>query len=74
MRLTKNERAALIAINGGADVYDYQIAQTLRSMERTGSKLVRIVKAKGAPKDAAVRQPYFGAKVTAAGIRALAAV
>lgn len=71
MDLTERERAALTAVGGGADVYDYGIATTLREMQRAGSKLVRIVRPKRAPRNGTERQPYFGAKVTAAGVKAL---
>lgn len=53
----------------GADVWDRPQAHVCRELQTLG--LLRIVKARGAPKDGAMRQPFFGAKITAAGRRAL---
>ena len=53
----------------GADVWERAQAGVCRSLE--GRKLVRIVKAKNAPKDGAARQPYFGVKITSAGKKAI---
>lgn len=57
--LTKKEKSALALVRGGADVYDYGIALTLRALQKRG--LVTITKAMNAPKDGRARQPYFGA-------------
>jgi hypothetical protein len=73
-KLVKSDRDALEAVRGGADVYDYGIAKTLRALESTG--LVNIVKAgvkihgtKLPPSEA--RQPYFGAILTVKGHKRL---
>ena len=53
----------------GADVWERAQAGICRALE--DRKLVRIVKAKNAPKDGAARQPYFGVKITRAGMKAV---
>lgn len=69
--LTSLERSMLEYLVGvpGADVWDRSDAAVCRSLEP--HKLVRIVKAKNAPKDGAARQPYFGVKITRAGMKAI---
>ncbi|WP_341020963.1 hypothetical protein [Brevundimonas diminuta] len=68
---TDDERAMLEYLVGveGADIWNHAQAGVCRSLE--GRKLVRIVKAKNAPKDGAARQPYFGVKITRAGMKAI---
>ena len=53
----------------GCDVWSRHQAGVARSLETM--KLVRIVKARNAPKDGAMAQPYFGLKITKAGERAI---
>jgi len=53
----------------GADVWDFLDAKTGRELQDL--KLTRIVKARHAPKDGAMRQPYYGIKITAAGRKLL---
>ena len=57
-KLAKEEKSALKAVKGGADVYDYGIAKALRRLEKLG--LVRIVKLQG-DFTGVERMPYFGA-------------
>ena len=70
MKLTKPERAALLAVRDGADIYDYGIACALRSVQKKASAFLDITEALMAPEDGAKRQPYFGAIATSAGVRA----
>ena len=70
-KLTEEQRRIMTQIVDGADVYGYGEAMICRQLQR--ADLVRIVKAKNAPKDGAEKQPYFGAKLTAAGRKLLAA-
>ena len=58
MNLTKKEKEALKGVKGGADIYSYPLAFTLRKLEKKG--LVSICKAMDPPKDGAKQQPYFG--------------
>jgi hypothetical protein len=69
--LTTEQREMLEYLCGvsGADVWDRPDAGVCRSLEPL--KLVRIVKAKNAPKNGAARQPYFGVKITRAGMKAV---
>ena len=67
--MTKKERAVLHAVIRGGDVYDWGAAQLLRALAARG--FVAIVPAQGAPENGAMRQPYFGAILTAKGQRAL---
>lgn len=69
--LTDDQREMLDYLAGvsGADVWGSLDAATCRSLEPL--KLVEIVKAQQAPKDGAARQPYFGVKITQAGLEAI---
>lgn len=69
--LNKDQRELLeyLAAVPGCDVWSSFDARLARSLEPMG--LVRIVKAKNAPKDGALAQPYFGLKITKAGERAI---
>lgn len=69
--LSAAEMEILRLIGDGCDVFAYGIAFDIRRMEREGRGLVRIVRARG-KYHGAERLPYFGAKLTAAGRRALA--
>lgn len=71
--LDPHQRSLLLELAAmpGADVWDRPDAYLCRQLEPLG--LVRIVKARGAPANGALRQPYFGVKITAAGRRALIA-
>lgn len=53
----------------GCDVWSRHQAGVARSLEPL--KLVRIVKARNAPKNGALAQPYFGLKITRAGEKAI---
>jgi hypothetical protein len=55
----------LKSVRTGADVWERWAAKDCRHLETLG--LVRIVKARSAPKDGAMRQPYFGCVATARG-------
>lgn len=67
--LTPKQLETLVGIGNGCDVWGYTDAEAARALEKVG--LVKVVKAKFAPRDGAKRQPYFGAKRTAAGTRAV---
>lgn len=68
--LTKDQAKAILEIVGGADVYGYGLARTLRTMQRDGIGvgLFQITDAMDAPADGAKQQPYFGAIATDEGI------
>ena len=72
MELTKEQREAMVAVKGGADVYSYAIAMRLREVQRASPELIDIGRAMDPPTDGAVPQPYFGAVLTAAGKAAIA--
>lgn len=61
---------ALKLVFEGADVYRMDLAGKYRELQKRG--LVRIVKAKNAPKSGIEQQPYFGCIITAKGVRMLA--
>lgn len=69
--MSYNQRRMLDFLVGvpGCDVWERFDASICRELENL--KLVRIVKARNAPKDGAKRQPYFGVKITAAGRKAI---
>lgn len=68
--ITKEQAKAILEVVGGADVYGYSLAKTLRTMQRDGIGvgLFEITDAMDAPKDGAKQQPYFGAIATDEGI------
>lgn len=72
MKLTEEQKTVMCAVGDGADVWGNFEARICRELEKL--KMVRVVKAKNAPKNGAARQPYFGAKLTAAGRQALGRV
>ncbi len=59
------ERSAFVGALTGCDVYGYLEAVFPRRCQRAG--LVRVTRAKDAPKDGAAQQPYFGCVATAKG-------
>lgn len=65
--LTPEQICVLGLIKEGADVWGYSHASILRDVQRLHPQLLRIVKAKNAPKDGAAKRPYFGAILTKAG-------
>lgn len=69
--LTAEQRKQLEYLVGveGADVWAQYHARICRELEKL--KLVRIVKARNAPENGALQQPYFGVKITAAGRKAI---
>lgn len=71
--LTADEKRIMAQIIDGGDVWGYIEAKTLRAVERDfpRPRLIKITRAKNAPKDGAAHQPYFGAILTAAGRKAL---
>lgn len=71
MKLTPEQSRVLALIQGGADVYGYVEAVVCRELERMRPPLIRIVPARGAPRNGARQQPYFGVRETAVGRRAL---
>jgi hypothetical protein len=71
MKLTNAHKLAMAAVKNGADVFSYQAALLLREVERNNPELITIVPAKSdIPGEQ--QQPYFGARLTAAGCRAIA--
>lgn len=71
--LTGEELAAMALIKGGADVYSYTLAKTLRGVEQRHPDLIDIGKPMQYQGDGTDQVPYFGAILTAAGRDALAA-
>ena len=69
---TADEIAAMALVKDGADVYNYDIANTLRNIERTHPDLIDITHPMMYTGDGADVVPYFGAILTAAGRDALA--
>lgn len=61
-KLTREEGEAILKCQGGADVYDYQIAKTLRGLQqRRGSeRYIKITKPMMYRGDGTDRMPYFG--------------
>lgn len=66
--LTDERRKLLKEIRFGADVWNRKVAEIFREMEKEEPKLIRIVKPRMAPQNGADAQPYFGVKLTAAGV------
>lgn len=73
MKLNLEQAEAILLIEGGADVYGYSLAKSLREMERAKprahKKYFTITKAMQAPENGAERQPYFGAIATKLGAK-----
>lgn len=69
-RFTPDEAMVLSQIGDGADVWGYGEALVVRRIEREYPGVVRIVRAKVKP-PGHMQQPYFGAKLTKLGKRAL---
>lgn len=79
--MTDEQAQAIIAIRGGADVYDYGLAKTLRGMQRAGlpvatdeaprvrGALFEITKPMMPAPSVREKQPYFGAIATRHGLR-----
>ena len=68
MQLTNDHKKALKAVQDGADVFGYGIAEKLRECEREG--FVEICDAVGNYPGAS-QQPYFGAVLTEKGFAAI---
>lgn len=70
MKLTKKHKNAMLRVKYGADVFSYEIAMLLREVQLFSPELIRI-----GPAHADIpgerQQPYFGAKLTKAGCRAI---
>lgn len=71
--LNPTEVEMLRQVQDGADVWAYGPARLLRCVQAKAPEAIRIVRAKERPAGH-LRQPYFGAKATAAGKRALARI
>jgi hypothetical protein len=71
--LTSAEKEVVKAVANGADIYGVGDAAILRRIQREVPGVVRIMRARTAPKNGAERQPYFGVKATAAGRRLVVA-
>jgi hypothetical protein len=65
--LTPDQLRVLGLAEGGADVWGYTEAMAVREIRRLHPQLIRIVKPRGAPKDGAQQQPYFGVIAKKAG-------
>lgn len=72
--LTHEEIAELAAVAHGADVWGYNNAKLLRSIQKKAPHLINICKAMYKPKTGAEQLPYFGAIATDAGRTALARI
>ena len=70
-KLTVEEKKVMRQIANGADIWEYYEARIIRGIERDLPSLVTITKAMNAPEDGAQRQPYFGAILTPAGLKAI---
>lgn len=69
-KLTKAHKEAMAKVKNGGDVFSYTTALLLRGVERSHPELITIGAAQiNIPGEQ--RQPYFGAKLTDAGIRAI---
>lgn len=69
--LTEAEALAILKVRAGADVYDYGLALTLRSIQRRGlRRLLEFTKPLMYDGDGTDRMPYFGVKPTRAGLKA----
>ena len=66
--LSHKEFAALVAVKTGADIYSYDIAKTLREIEKTRPGLIEITKPRMYRGKGVSRVPYFGAICTDAGL------
>lgn len=64
--ITTDEILALHAVRKGADVYAYDLAKHLRSVEKKRPELVTICRAMDPP-PGREQQPYFGAIATDEG-------
>lgn len=71
MALTKKEKLAMNEVQEGGDVYSYDTALTLRSVQRKHPTFINIGKAMAYKGNGTDRMPYFGAKLTDEGKRAL---
>lgn len=69
--LTEDEKAALRAVEDGADVYSYALARTLRIIDQRRPGLVDICDPQAYHGDGTDQVPYFGAILTDAGKAAL---
>ncbi len=69
-KLTHEDFHALLCIETGADVFDIVLANTLRAIERKAPELIMITQPHGhyTVRD---RHPYFGARCTALGEKAI---
>jgi hypothetical protein len=70
IKLTKEEKRALVAVGEGCDVINPMLATTLRGIQKRSPELLWIGEAMGRY-PAGAHHPYFGAKLTAAGKAAL---
>jgi hypothetical protein len=69
--MNDKELSALESVIGGADVYDYGLACTLRQIEKKYPAFIEIGKAQAFTGTGTDRMPYFGAMATEAGIEAV---
>lgn len=72
LKLTAEQAQAIIDIKGGADVYGYFLAKTLREMQseypRAHKKYFQITEPQQYKGDGTDQVPYFGAIATVFGI------
>lgn len=72
LRLTPEQVTAMLQVAYGGDVYNRETAERLREVERNFPHYINIGVARFAPRDGAKKQPYFGAILTASGLKAAA--
>lgn len=70
LKLTARELVAMMAVEDGADVFDWGIATDLRAVQKKAPHMLLIGKAQGRYKPTS-QLPYFGCILTPAGIDAL---
>ena len=70
-KLTAEEKKVMRQIVKGADIWGRYEAGIIRYIEREFPGLVTVTKAMNAPEDGAKQQPYFGAILTLAGLKAI---
>jgi hypothetical protein len=70
MKLTSDHKKAMASVKNGGDVFSYETGRLLRQVEECHPELITIGPARSdIPGEQ--QQPYFGARLTAAGCRAI---
>lgn len=71
MKLTKEQRQAMMQVLDGADIYNRIIAKILRTVEKEHPEFIAIGKPQMYTGDGTDRMPYFGAILTSKGRKSL---